>query len=221
MTTVLTSYSLVPELQHWFSIFVINSQVNKYLVPPPVNIPESYMPTNSFIEMLFNNNYSKSSYEYRYIDETNSFCIPRIAYDRIKIYPAASKYVVIEPTGDNIFNLQQDDFDLLDALLAYRNGATDATSLIIIDSTSVDFIADATAGIYILYASLPALQTRLSQLIYLYLILEVQDRYEEYNNETLITDGGMLNSCYESYLIDQYFLFMTARHPNLIYDCDD
>ena len=54
------------------------------------------------------------------------------------------------------------------------------TSLIIIDSTSVDFIADATAGIYILYASLPALQTRLSQLIYLYLILEVQDRYEEY-----------------------------------------
>lgn len=221
MATVLTSYSLVPELQHWFNIFVVHSQVNKYLIPPPVDIPELYMPTNSFIEMLFNDNYPESSYEYRYIDETNPFCIPRIAYDRIKVNPAASTYLVLEATGDNVFNLQHDDFVLLDALLAYRNGATDTTSLIIIDSTSADFtVVDATAGIYILQASLPYLQTRLSQLIYLYLILKIQDRYEEYNNELLITEGGLVDSCYEAYLIDQYFLFMTVREPDLIYDCD-
>jgi len=220
MTTVLTSYSLVPELQHFFNRFVVNSQLNKYLISPPVDIPELYMPANSFIDMLFNDDYSKSSYEYRYIDEANPFCIPRIAYNRIQIYAGSSTYLVLEPTGDNIFNLQQHDFYLLDALLAYRNGAIDATSLIIIDSSVVSFTVDTTAGIYILTASLSALQTKLSQLIYLYLILKVQDKYQDYNNESLITDGGMLNSCYEAYLIDQYFLFMTGRHPDLIYDCD-
>jgi len=209
MATILTSYSLVPELQHFFNRFVVNSEVNEYLVSPPVDIPELYMPENSFIDMLFNDNYSKSSYEYKYIDEINPLCIPRIAFDRIQIYPGSSKYLIMSTTGDNIFSLQQHDFHLLDALLAYRNGATDATSLIIIDSTSVDFtIVD---SICILTASLSALQTRLSQLIYLYLILKVQDRYQEYNNELLITDGCVLTSCYEAYLIDQYFLFMTIR----------
>jgi hypothetical protein len=219
MATVLTSYSLVPELQHWFNRFIINSEVSKNLIPPPVDISELYMPVNSFIDMLFNDNYSKSTYEYRYIDETNLLCIPRIAFERIQVYPGSSKYLILDASGENIFNLQQQDFYLLDALLAYRNGATDATSLVIIDSTSVNFIADATAGIYILYANLSALQTKLSQLIYLYLILKIQDRYQEYNNESLITDGNLVDSCYEAYLIDQYFLFMTIRHPDLIYDC--
>ena len=99
-------------------------------------------------------------------------------------------------------------------------GATDSTSLIIYDSTSVNFISDATAGIYILYASLSALDTKLSQLIYLYLILKTQDRFEEYNNELLVSNGLLVDSCYEAYLIDQYFSFMTLREPDLIYNCD-
>ena len=220
MATILTSYTLVPELQHWFHQFVKGSEVNKYLVPPPVDIPELYMPSNSFIEMLFNDSYSQTSYEYRYVYETNPLCIPRIAYDRIKIYPSSSKYLILDVNGDNIFNLQQHDFYLLDALLAYRMGATDSTSLIIYDSTSVNFISDATAGIYILYASLSALDTKLSQLIYLYLILKTQDRFEEYNNELLVSNGLLVDSCYEAYLIDQYFSFMTLREPDLIYNCD-
>jgi len=217
MATVLTSYSLVPELQHWFNNFVINSKINKYKIPPPVDIPQLYLGDNSFIELLFNDNYSKLSYEYRYELETNTFCIPRVAFNRMQVYPAASQYLRLDPNGDNVFNLQLDDFALLDALIAYR---VDSTALTIVDSTSVDFICDATANICILTASLEALNTELSKMIYLYLILKLYGRFEEYNNESLISSGGLLESCYESYLVDQYFCFMTEREPDLIYECD-
>lgn len=217
MATVLTSYSLVPELQHWFNHFVINSKVNKYRVPPPVDISELYLGDNSFIEMLFNDNYSELSYEYRYEMESNAFCIPRVVFNRMQVYPAASQYLRLDPNGDDIFNLQPDDFALLDALLAYR---IDGTSLTVVDSTAVTFICDATANICILSASLEALTTELSKMIYLYLILKLYGRFEEYNNESLISSGGLLESCYEAYLVDQYFCFMTEREPDLIYDCD-
>jgi len=216
----LTSYSLVPELQHWFNNFVINSEVNKGLIPPPVDIAEIYMPSNSFIEMLFNDNYSKTSYEYRYIQETNVGCIPRSAWDRLKIYPGSSQYLTLDSDGDNIFGLQADDFAALDALLAYREGATDSTSLILIDSTGVSFVSDATADIYILYGSYNSFSTELSKLIYLYLRLQTLDDFSLYNNESLVTTGGLIETCFESYLIDRYFAFMTLREPDLIYDCE-
>ena len=220
MATVLTSYSLIPELQHWFNNFVVNSAVNKDLIPPPVDIAEIYMPSNSFIEMLFNDSYSETSYEYRYLQETNVGCIPRATWDRLKIYPASSQYLTLDADGNNVFNLQADDFALLDALLAFRNGASDSTSLILIDSTGVSFVSDATAGIYILYGSYDALSTELSKLIYLYLRLQTLDDFSLYNNESLVSTGGLIESCYEAYLIDRYFAFMTAREPDLIYDCE-
>ena len=220
MATVLTSYSLIPELQHWFHNFVINSEVNKDLVPPPVDIAATFMPENSFIEMLFNDHYNKTSYDYRYTTETNMGCIPRSVIARLQIYPGSWQYLTLDPTGDNIFNLQADDFALLDALLAFRNGATDSTSLILIDSTAVSFVSDATAGIYILYGSYTSLSTELSKLIYLYLRLETLGDFSLYNNESLVSTGNLIESCYEAYLIDKYFAFMSAREPNLIYDCE-
>ena len=214
MTTAFTSYSLVPELQHWFNHFVINSKVNKYRVPPPVDIPQLYLENNSFIDMLFNDNYKQTSYEYRYRNEDNPFCVPRVAATRLQVYPGMTQYMVLDSSGTNIFNLTDDDFATLDALLVYRN---DSTSLVIVDSTAVDFIGDATSGI--LYATLDSLTTELSKMVYLYLTLQLYGRFQEYNNEQLISTGGMLQTCYETYLVDQYFCFMILRKPDLIYDC--
>lgn len=213
MTTVLTSYSLVAELQHWFNHFVINSKVNKYRVPPPVDIPEIYLGENSFIDMLFNNSYNNDSYEYKYSTELDYFSIPRVAATRLQVYPGSSQYLKLDSGGSNIFDLQEDDFATLDALLAYRN---DSTSLTIIDSISVSF--DSTA--IILYATLDNLSTELSKMIYLYLTLKLYDRFEGYNTEVLISTGGLLQTCYESYLIDQYFCFMTEHQPGLLYECN-
>lgn len=220
MAICLTSYSLIPELQHWFNLFVVNSEVNKDLVPPPVNIAEQFMPENSFIEMLFNDNYSKQSYDYRYIEEVNMGCIPRSAISRLQIYPGSWRYLVLDESGTNIFNLQAVDFTTLDALLAFRNGATDSTSLILIDSTAASFVEDSTAGIYILYGDYNSFSTLLSKLIYLYLRLETLDDFSLYNNEALVSSGTLIESCFEAYLIDKYFAFMTAREPDLIYDCE-
>jgi hypothetical protein len=227
MTTVLTSYTVVPELQHWYHIFLVDrSIVGKYRIPPPTNIPELYIPANSFIEMLFNDNYCGDSYEYRYTQETNSFCIPRVVFDRMQIYPGSSQYVNLDPTGDNIFALESDDFTLLDALLEYRRltcdttadlvcgvDSTEAFSLLVIDSTNVSFTCDTTAGICILEASLGSLSTNLSQLIYLYLDLKVNGNFGKYNNNDLVSNCQLIDSCYESYLIDQYYKCMSSRIP--------
>lgn len=227
MTTVLTSYTVVPELQHWYHTFLVDkSIVGKYRIPPPTNIIELYMPSNSFIEMLFNNNYCEDSYEYRYTQETNSFCIPRNVFDRMMIYPGSFQYVNLDPVGVNIFALESDDFTLLDALLEYRRltcdttadlvcgvDATEAFSLFVIDSTNVSFTCDTTAGICILEASLSSLSTSLSQLIYLYLDLKVNGNFEKYNNTDLISRCQLIESCYESYLIDQYYKCMSSRIP--------
>jgi len=216
MTTILTSYSLVPEIQHWYNRFIINSKINKYRVPPPVDIPQEYLGDNAFIDMLFNDQYNKSTYEYNYIIETDPLSIPRVVATRLQVYPGSSKYMVLDSSGSNIFNLQPDDFSTLDALLAYRN---DSTSLTVIDSTSINFISDSSAGIYILYANIDALTTELSKMIYLYLTLKIYGEFQRYNNEQLISTGGLLETCYESYLIDQYFCFMVQNKPGLIYDC--
>ena len=191
--------------------------MNKYRVPPPVDIPDVYLGQNSFINMLFNDEYNLNNYEYLYNEETNPFCIPRIAFKRLQVYPGSSKYLILDSTnGSNVFDLQQDDFTMLDALLVYRN---DSTALTIVDSTSVNLISDATSGIYILNASYNYITTELARMIYLYLILKVQNRYEEYNNNSVISTGGLLETCYESYLIDQYFCFMMLRNSDLIYNC--
>ena len=224
MATILTSYTIVPELQHWFNYFVVeNSIVTKDRIPPPVDIPELYMPENSFIDMLFNDHYCQTTYEYRYKQETNVLCIPRVAYDRMIIYPGSSQYVNLDPTGDNIFNIQPDDFVLLDALLEYRRLTCDSTSevdcgidttafeLLVVDSTNVSFTCDTTAGICTLEASLDSLSTVLSKLIYLYLDLKVNNDYSKYNNTTLVSSGGLIQSCYEAYLIDRYYRCMSSK----------
>jgi len=224
MATILTSYTIVPELQHWFNYFVVdNSIVTKDRIPAPVDIPELYMPSNSFIDMLFNDNYCETSYEYRYVCETNVLCIPRVAWDRMIIYPGSSQYVNLDPTGDNIFNLQADDFVLLDALLEYRRLTCDSTSeiacgidstafeLLVVDSTDVSFVCDTTAGICTLEASINSLSTDLSKLIYLYLDLKVNDDFSKYNDTILVSCGQMLQSCYEAYLIDRYYRCMSSK----------
>ena len=225
MATVLTSYTIVPELQHWYNLFVVDSSiVTKDRIPPPVDIPELYLSNVSFISMLFNNSYCQDSYQYKYKQETNVLCIPRVAYDRMIVYPGSSQYVNIDPAGDNIFALQADDFTLLDALLKYRTLICDSTGvetacgvdatsfdLVMVDSTSTSFVCDTTTNICILQASLGSLSTELSKLIYLYLDLKVNGNFLNYNNTSLISTGGMLESCYESYLIDEYYKCMSSK----------
>lgn len=221
MAISFSGYTLVPELQHWYREFIVKSTVNRDRIPPPSDVNPINYPYQSFINLLLNDNYTADFYEYTYVLETDFFCIPRQATSRLQIYPGLWQYVKLDPTGDNIFELNNNDLIMLDALLAYR---MDSTSLTIIDSTSVSIITDSTAGTSILFASYDSLDTCLSKLIYLYLQLKIYENYELYNNLDLVSSCDMhpkslLCNVFESYVIDSYFKFIMNRAPDLLYKC--
>jgi hypothetical protein len=215
--TIVASPTLVPELQAWFYDFVVNSDVNKYEVPAPVDVDDIYLPQRSFIEMLFNEDYSYNQYNYLYNDETRLECWPALVRQRLCIYPGSAKYEVladIGKPGDNIFGLESADLTLLDALLGYR---TDGTAVTIVDTTAT-IAFDATT--FVLYANYDNLPTPLSKLIYLYLDLKLYGRYENYNNLIVVSTVKVLDTMYELLLIDEYFAYISARAIDVTFkDC--
>lgn len=220
MAIAFDGYTLIPELQHWFNHFIVEEDIiNKYDPPPPVDIPEEFLQGNSFISMLFNDDYSETNYEWRYVQVDNYSCIPATVARRLQIYPGAWKYLTTDPDGENIWNLQPIDFTMLDVLLAYR---IDETSVTMIDTTSgISFVSDTTANVHILSAAYSAMSTDLSKLIYLYLDLQINGRYDNYNNNEIISHCQLLESLYECYLIDRYYKFMSNKEPNLNILCPD
>lgn len=208
------SAKVIPELQHWFYDFVINSIVNKYVVPAPVDIAVAWMPVGSFIEMLFNEDYNESTYEYRFKGGTSNSGWPEVVRTRSMIYGAAADYLQLDPTGDNVFLLQQDDFTLLDTLLAYRQ---DSTGVTIIDSTGTA-VFDVISGT--LTVNYNILSTDLSKLIYLYLKLKIYGDYSRYNNLATISDTtSVLNNMFELVLIDEYFNTVSNRYIRNVGGC--
>lgn len=208
------SARLVPELQHWFYIFVVNSTVNKYEVPAPVDIDSSWMPQSSFIEMLFNEDYPYDDYEYRYTGGSSNSGWPSVTRSRIMIYGAAADYLVLSSSGTNVFVLQQDDFTMLDALLVYRQ---DSTGVTIIDSTSSN-VFNSTTGV--LTAFYGGLSTNLSKLIYLYLKLKIDGDISLYNNTNVVSGTtSVLENMFELLLIDTYFNTIGGRNITNVGGC--
>jgi len=218
--TIVASADLVPELQHWFYLFVINSAVNKYEVPAPADVDSDcvdYMTQDSFIELLFNENYDGTVYHYLYNADTGKTNWTYSVMTRLNLYPAAATYYRLSSSdsGQNVFNLQSADLTMLDALLSYRTDGTavtivniDATSSLTFDSTSL-----------ILYAHYDSLPTELSKLIYLYLDLKLYGGYSNYNNLNTVSTSEPLETMYELLLIDEYFKFMSARNLDLSLQC--
>lgn len=201
----LSSTKLVAELQYYFEKFIKHSIVNKNQIPSPVTVDDSYISQKSFIELLFNDDYTQTSYEYRYVESSSRSTIPLEFLERIMLYPSSAKYMELNSSGENLFLLQSDDFTMLDSLLLYR---IDSTSLTMIDTTGTTYF-DTTADI--LYGNLNSLSTPLSKLIYLYLDLKIRENISNYNNIDIESTGDLLSSCYEVYVIDEFFKAISDR----------
>lgn len=224
---IVANSQLIPEFQYYFNQFVKTSIVNKYEVPIPVEVDENFIAKDTVVGLLCNEDYPYNYYKYYYKNESRVLCWPTLTRQRLMIYPG-SQYMVPAEQGEsgatNLFNLQPDDFMMLDALLAYRQ---DSTSVIMVDSTTVidstaDYvITDATTGITYVYATLGSLNTSLSKEIYLYLQFKINSNYELYNTDTIISDCSLLATCFEFKLIDMYFQFMTNRAVSFAIECDD
>jgi hypothetical protein len=216
----LSNTSLVPEFQHYFHDFVLNSTVNKNQIPMPVDIPEMFLTSGSVVELLCSETFPYDSYTYLYSNLEDLLCWPTLTRQRLMVYPS-SKYLVPGTEGDNIFNLQADDFLMLDVLFQYRQ---DATSVTIIDTTAdiMNVTIDTTAGFAIVEGNVNGLNTPLSQLIFLYLDLHINARYNQYAwFDSAISDCTMLATCFELKLIDDYFDFFTNMGVSFGIDCPE
>jgi len=215
----LDSTIVVPELQLWSHRFVLTSDVNKYEVPYPPETPTHCYPQGSFISMLFDDNFPYDYYEYLYALKEDRLAWPWIVRQRLLVYPRSAKYEIINTTtGQNLFLLQQDDFTMLDALLAFR---MDSTSLTVIDdaTTAVSFITDSTSGLSIVTASLETLNTELSKLIFVYLDLCVNGNTSNYDGIVPISTEHALQTIYELYVLDKYYEVVSARTTDVAPYC--
>lgn len=209
----ITDKTVIGELQHWFHEFVIEASINKYLVPPPTKIGELFLKQKCFLELLFNKNYSESDYRYNFVEATWG-CSPAVVTRRIQVYPGA-KYVkqgFQAQDGEDIFNLRDEEKSLLDALLSYT---LDSTSVTIVETPSNTISFDSTS--MILVCNYDALWSSLSKLIFLYLDLKINGNTDRYDNTDLISNGGLLNSMYELFVINEFFKSISEREPTLIH----
>jgi len=216
-----SSTNIIPELQSYFQKFIITAELNKQGVPLGVQICNSFLNKNSFIRLLFDDDWPTTftSYRYLYREISGPGSWPAIIRERAMIYPTSAKYYQSDSDSTavcdlNVFNLKENcDIVLLDALLKLR--LTDSTSLIVIDSTSVvdpiftdSTSADTTAVLTVNYNTL----TRFSKLIFLYLNLQVNNNTSYYNNRDLIAlPTDVLESIYETYILEKMFRHIADR----------
>ncbi len=203
----LYSTKLVAEFQHEFNRFISSSALNKYKLPIPTDIPDVYFVTqNSFIKLLFREEWIYNSYFYLFMENTSRISWPSLIRNRLCIYPYSSQFFELTSDGTsgvNFFNLQQDDLTLLDALMQYR-----VDSISIEENNSNTFDSNTST----LNASFGSLTTRLSKLIFLYLKLKVLQDYSDYDNGTIISDQtNVLEMAYETYVMDEIFKFITEK----------
>jgi len=227
LSNSLDSTIVVPELQLWANRFVMSSSVNKYEVPYPLYDLTHCYPAGSFISMLFDDNYPHDYYEHLYAPKEDRLSWPWVVRQRLLIYPRSAKYVVINnTTGTNLFRLQQDDFTMLNALLAFRvathdSTASDSTSVVLIDDSSaaVSIVFDSTSNITTITASMITLTTELSKLIFIYLDLCLNNNTSNYDITSTISTDHALQTIYELYVLDKYFEVVSARDTDVAPYC--
>ena len=223
LSNSLDSTIVVPELELWSNRFVMGSSVNKYEVPYPVYDLTHCYPEGSFISMLFDDNYPHDFYEYLYAEKLDRLSWPWVVRQRLLVYPRSGKYMIINTdTGENLFLLQQDDFTMLDALLAFRmdtydSTASDSTALILIDDATAAVSFDSTSGIIV--ASLATLNTELSKLIFIFLDICINKNISNYDTTVPISTDHALQTIYELYVLDKYFDLVSARDTDVAPYC--
>lgn len=206
---IIPSTIVVPELEVYTRRFIETSDVNKFGVPFPPEFQNVWYPEGSFIAMLFDECYSYDYYKYLYAEVQDKQSWPIIVRRRLNVYPISARYMILNDDGRNLFNLEADDFTMLDALLIYRQ---DSTSLVVVDSTaSVSLVYDSTSEIGIITAGVNTLSTELSKLIFIYLDLMVNKNISNYNTLIPISTDYSLQTIYELFVIDKYFEFVSCN----------
>lgn len=193
---VINSTIVVPELEYWFYKFLLTAKLNKFQIPYPSTFTNSiYLgKMNSFIRLLFDDNWPIDQYDYNYwyLENTDKFSWPNIISDRLCIYPSAKYYEIDDTTSsssENLFLLKDDDITMLNKLAKFRTNQE--IEIENIDST--------------------ALTTILSNLVYTYLNLEVNEKYNNFDEWEMLSGESLLETCYEVYVTEKIFQFISDK----------
>ena len=178
---------LVPELQYFMERVVTKSNLNKNQTLAPANAAFIDPTSRSFIRLLFDDTWPTDfSFYYPLFLKTSISDCPTLLRQRLMLYPMSAAYFMADSSGDtNLFNLQNDDFHLLSALLEFK---TQGTHFQFDQYNFNDLI------------------TNLSKLIFIFLDLKINNKDIYYDNDIILSnDGNVLENCYEFYIQELLF----------------
>lgn len=213
----ITTTMLVPDLQYWFNETVKDQTLTRNNLPIPTSINTLFFSPGSFIELLFNDSYSHTEYEYTYSSITSRSAWPEIVSKRLLIYPSTAIYLDCRSEGMNVFGLKSQDITLLNTLLQYRVDNTSVTIIEHIDDVLIDSTTsiDSTAVVFLdntLYANYNNVSTNLAKLIFLYLDFKINGSISHYDTESIISSSdSIIENCFEAYLVSKIFDYYSAR----------
>jgi len=190
---------VVPDLLYYTALYVTNSTASKYSIPFPATFDiESLVDNKSFIRLMFDEAWdgtSVTSYRYLYRQEDCQNTAAETTKRRMAVHSVQSYFYICDSDSTatcniNVFDLSQDDLDMLDVLLQYR-----------IDSTSVNIST-------IVYDDL---STNLAKLIYCYLNFKINHDIEVFTDLTPISSSdNILENFYESFIADKIFIYLSS-----------
>ena len=194
----ISSTTLVPEFQYYTNKLIIDTVLNKNLIPFSSPIDVKFLNDNkSFIRLLFDNDWPQqfTNYRYLYRKELLNVCPPEVR-TRLMINPMTARYYVCDSDDSNIcnvnlFDLESDDLMMLDKLLEYR---LDSTSVVSINVIFNDLISP------------------LAKLIYIYLNLKINNDYSLYDSSVIYSYAqNPLQNFYELYVVEQIFNTISSK----------
>jgi hypothetical protein len=185
---------LIPELQFYAESFMRKAKLNINQPDIPVTIDRAFLGIdNSFIRLLFDEEWPMLYDHYTFLfTPVNRNYLPQDILMRLMLYPTTGTCLLCtsDSTGGNVFNLQEDDYTMLDELLKYK----------LTDSTSE----------YHLTIDYDSLTTDLSKLIYIYLDIKVNHSYQYYREGNPISKlGDILTNVYEVFVGEFIFEYIS------------
>jgi hypothetical protein len=188
---------LIPDLQFYFNQILTNGMLNQFSINKPSFFPIEYLEVNnSFVRLLFDDTWpvDLNVYTRIYLELIDKASWPHLILTRLMMYPSSSRFFISSDSNQtsslNVFHLIQDDLTLLDMLLSYRTN-------IPVNLIDVDF---------------NSLRSNLSQMIYLYLNLKINNDYSLYDNVILMSNSNnILENAYESYLAETMFSYVQSK----------
>ncbi len=189
-TLIINQNSICVDLDYWVNKVILKFTLNKNYIKKPIYTDKSNFINNSFISLLFNEEFDNDSYIYLYSEVIDKESWNQNYKSRLMLFPNTSGLFKPSNTNTefdfNIFDLKSDDLSLLDILLSYKNNNT-------VDISIINF---------------EALTTKLSKLIYFYLDLKLNNNYSNYvfniESESL-GFKNLLEDFYELFLSDLIF----------------